>query len=371
MRLRLQRETLVLGGVCLLVAIMFFIAAVSVHAYNNRVSLLSVRWARRGSYQLAAGNPAAAIEDFRNALAYDAQNADYQLHLAQALGRVGKPDEARAYLLHLWRNEPGNGVVNLELARLSARQGEVDDALRYFHNAIYGVWDTNPDESRRNVRLELVAFLLQNSRNTQADAELISLQPSLPRAPEAHVEAGNLFLRAGDSQRALEEFQQALRLGANNPDAVVGAGRAAFALANVRLAQQYLSKAALQRPASPQVQSMLAILEAVHKLDAFEFRLSRSQRAARANLAFQTVMQRLQNCTAVQPSNAPAIQAQISTGNAIAQQLMKPRYLYKPDAIDKVMSFVFDAEAEATKHCGLATTEDAALQLIARMHESR
>jgi hypothetical protein len=41
--------------------------------------------------------------------------------------------------------------VNLELARIFARNGDRDNAVRYYHNAI---WNDDPDVKRRNARLD-------------------------------------------------------------------------------------------------------------------------------------------------------------------------------------------------------------------------
>lgn len=371
LRLRLQRETLVMGGTCAFIAVLFFVTAIAVHAYNARVNLLSIRWGQRGARALAAGNAELAIADLRNALAYDPRNTHDQLALAQALSRVGKPDEARAYLLHLWRQEPGDGVVNLELARLSARQGGIEDALRYFHNAIYGVWEAAPDDRRREVRFELSDFLLQHDRHTQADAELIALLPSLPRQAEAYRQTGDLFLRAVDYERALEQFRRALRIDSDDVQAAFGAGQAAFDLGNMRIAEEYLKKTAAMQPGNIQAQSMLLVLKQARSLDPFGFRLTKEQRAARVKTAFALAVQRLQQCIALRPSDVASIQAEISAGNALGLQISQPEYLYMPDAVDSTMSFVFDAEALSNKNCGAPQGMNLALQLIAKARESR
>ena len=370
LRRRPRRETIVITGVFVVIAILFFISTVAVHAYNGKISQLSQEWARKGDQDLAGGNAARAIQEYRDALAYDAKNSTYQLHLAQALSRVGEIDEARAYLLHLWTETPGDGVVNLELARLSARTGAPDDAVRYFHNAIYGVWETDPEQRRRETRLDLIRLLLQQDRKNQADAELISLLALLPRRADAYAQAGDLFLQAGDPAHALEEFRRALRMSPEYEDALLGAGETAFELGQLGVAQEYLSKANTERPGNADVQSMLATIKQVHQMDPFGFRLSQRERAARVRTDFQTAMQRLQTCASQQPAVA-GIQAQLAAGQNIAAQITRPSYLRGADAIDSTMSFVFDAESLADKSCGAPQPSDHALELIGKMRESR
>jgi tetratricopeptide (TPR) repeat protein len=370
-RQRLKRETLVMGGTCVLLGLLFFTTAVAVHAYKIRTAELSREWADAGQRELAAGHPEDAIEDLRNALAYDAQNPDYQFHLAQALNRAGKSDEARAYLLHLWQEEPGSGLVNLELARLAARKSETDEALRFFHNAIYGVWEDAPEENRREVRSELISFLLQQKRPNQADAELIALVPSLPNEASAYVRAGKLFLQAGDLARAMEQFRHALRLAPANGEALAGAGTAAYSLGDLRLAEPYLKRAAVLEPRNADVAAMLETLQAAHQLDPFGFRLSRVERASRVKAAFQTAMQRLQTCMSEKPAAAAQMQAQLAAGNMMEEQIGAPRYLDSPDAVESTMNFVFDSESLAEKSCPAGQTADKALELITRARESR
>ena len=370
LRRRPRRETIVITGVFVVIAILFFISTVAVHAYYGKLRQLSRDWAREGDRDLTAGNAQRAIQEYRDALAYDGKNTTYQLHLAQALSRVGDTDEARAYLLHLWTEAPGDGVVNLELARLSTRAGAVDDALRYFHDAIYGVWEVDPEERRREARLELIGLLLRQNRKNQADAELISLLALLPRRADAYAQAGALFLQAGDPPRALEEFRRALRLSPSYEDALRGAGEAAFELQELGLAQEYLSKAEAERRGNAEAQSMLATIKMVHEMDPFGFRLSQRERTARVRTDFQTAMQRLQTCISQHPA-ATGVQAQLAAGQSIVAQIARPNYLRGADAIDSTMNFVFDTESLADKSCGAPQPADGALELIGRMRESR
>jgi tetratricopeptide (TPR) repeat protein len=367
----IQHETVVFAGVCCLLVILSFICVVSVNAYNSRVRELSARWAEEGSRQLLQGRSEAAIEDFRNALIYDGRNPEYQLHLAQALMRVGRLNEAQAYLLHLWHDQPGSGTINLELARLFTKQNAIDPALRYFHNAIYGVWEGDPDESRRQVRLELIKFLLDKNHSTQADAELISLLPAMPKTEDAYVEAGSMFLQAGDYPRALEQFRHALRLDHSRPEALRGAGTAAFNLSDLKQSERYLTEAAQKQPADQEIKSMLDTVATARRLDPFEFRLSQQDRAARVNSDFQAAMQRLSSCTSQKPEAVTEIKSKLDEGIAIQQNLASPAYLSTPEAIESTMAFVFDAEALATRLCGAPQGVDLALQWIAKTREQR
>ena len=94
-----------------------------------------------------AGNYSDAINAFRAALTCDPTNSQYQLSLARVLRDSNDPqrlEEAESYLLALWQRAPQDASVNLALARVAAHRGSIEDAIRYYHNAMYGVWDLIP-----------------------------------------------------------------------------------------------------------------------------------------------------------------------------------------------------------------------------------
>ena len=70
----------------------------------------------------------------------------YQLNLAEALIGLKRTGEASTYLVNLWDRQPEDGLVNLELARIAVQKGQTEQALRYYHNAIYAAW---PEAIRR------------------------------------------------------------------------------------------------------------------------------------------------------------------------------------------------------------------------------
>ncbi len=104
----------------------------------------------------------------------------FQLHLAQALASANREDEASTYLVNLLAESPGSGEINLELARISAHQGQFFFAVRYYHSAIYGVWETDPLVKRWNVRRELCEYLLDRGDVKDAQPEVIALAQEVP-----------------------------------------------------------------------------------------------------------------------------------------------------------------------------------------------
>ena len=85
--------------------------------------------------------PQQAVEDFETALVYAKQDDDeYRVRLAESLLAAGRPNEARSRLLSLLEDHPTDAMVNLELARIAAGKGELQDAIRYYRGAIDGIW---------------------------------------------------------------------------------------------------------------------------------------------------------------------------------------------------------------------------------------
>ncbi len=89
--------------------------------------------------------------------------------------KVNRPNEAEDYFHELLQEDPNNGVANLGLARMAAQQNKNQEAMVYYHRAIYGHWQSNSPENPTEVRLEFVEFLLKNGNKKQATTELLSL----------------------------------------------------------------------------------------------------------------------------------------------------------------------------------------------------
>lgn len=388
--------------------------------YQSKQQKFGQMWFGRGEAALAAGQPQSAVQDFRNALYFSHDNPDYRLRLAEALLASRHIPEAQSYLITLWQDEPSNSTVNLQLARLAAQQRATQRALRYYHGAIYGLWpDGGAAARRRQTRLELIRYLLGLHETTQADAELIALIPELPRTAAPHVEVGQLLLQANDEERALQEFEEALRLDPRAPAALRGAGEAAFRLGQYQMASRYLEQALKSGARDPQAADLLASSRLVLEWNPYARGVSSRQRALRIVQAFRQARQRLGACSTARgidltaaapapPANAnplpppPANTARTPAPNLMArilgritpadtapaqapaapspahmQQLyqqvaeLQPRVrLYAierdPQLADLAMGLAMQVENVTAQQCGTPTGPDLALLLLAR-----
>ncbi|MGH9534657.1 MAG: tetratricopeptide repeat protein [Terriglobales bacterium] len=387
-----RNDTIALSVLIAVVVVGFAVTAWLVRRYDAERAARAWNWQKSGAAALRQKHPRQAAEAYRNALAYNGENAGYQFGLGTALYQSGQLAQASRYFLALWRRAPQSGPVNLSLARLEARENYTDAAVRYYHNAIYGIWPAGGGGQRQTARRELIALLLRNGQATQADAEILALGATLPPTAAAHAATGQQLLEVGDNHHALEEFQAALRQDPHRFAALVGAGRAAFRLAEYLRAQAYLRQAARLRPHNIVAGPLLATTEQVLALDPFAFGLSRPEREQRVRRDVGIARARLRRCqpaaeAASGGSGAPAaakptggggagaagasaaaapLAALAATGQKLQQRIARRKLFQDPDGVSKAMSFVFQAEQAGSNTCGAPSGSDLALLLIAR-----
>jgi predicted Zn-dependent protease len=355
--------------------VLFAAAGVAARLYHAKERSLGKEWYARGEADLKAGKAPAAIVDFRNALAYSRDDSLYRLHLALALTAADRTEEARAHLLNLWERQPGDGTVNLELARLAAREGNTADAIRYFHNAIFGVWPGNPDAKRRDVRFELCEFLLGRGLKSEAQAALIELAANLPKDAQLHVRVGDLFLKASDYSRALNQFRAALDMFSRDEGALAGAGEAAFQMADYRAARRYLDRAVRLNPENASTAQLLETTNLTLSIDPLARGLSARERAARAVRAYGQAATRLEICAEKRkeviggPEAGGEIQALTERVRAIRPKVRAGSLVRDSDLLMQTTDLVFEVEQAAERECGPATGLDLALLLLARQRE--
>ncbi|MBZ5642625.1 MAG: tetratricopeptide repeat protein [Acidobacteriia bacterium] len=355
--------------------LLFALTVALARSYHTREDALVRQWFQAGNRDLSAGQPRQAFEDFRNALAYDPENRLVQLRLAEALLADGQLSEARSYLVTLWERAPGSGEVNSDLAHVSVRIGDGDDAARYFQAAIYGSWETDPARQRRNVRLELCEFLLARNRTEDAQAELAALAADIPPGDAGLLEkTGRLLLQAGRPARALAEFEAELRINPRQGQWLEDAGNAAMAAGDYAKAETYLARA-VREHSSEQAEQLLATARDVMSGDPFQPGLSDQEQARRTSRAFNQGQVRLQKCAG--GDAAPAYPGQSLTDlqslNRDAQGLRERATLRlltrDPELRKEAMQLVFRIETATANSCGQPSGMDRALLLIGQRHE--
>jgi tetratricopeptide (TPR) repeat protein len=369
---RVSREAVLIVSFLLLLLLLAFTAFFS-RMYKKHIHVLADEWYARGQTDFQSANHKNAVDDFRNALAYSPDNPRFQFQLAKALSAAGREDEANAYLQTLLSEVPGSGEINLELARIAVRQGQMSEAMRYFQGAIYGEWASDPIEKRWQVRKEFCEYLIQQGAVQQTEGELIALVDNTPPNDEERLkEVGGLLLRAQLWARALSVFRSEFVLNKQDADALEGAGTAAFQLGKYSQALEYFNRLPPEKRSEPGVSGMLETSRLIFDLNPFLPGLSLSEKVERTAKALAVAQSRLQQCAAKLggwnglPSNAVGLQILNTTSQSMAKDWSALSLRRHPDRIDPAMAWIFEVENETAPLCGTAQGENYALWLLGR-----
>lgn len=373
----LHREPVLIAAILALAVVLWLVSHGVTQAYAHREDHLARTWYAAGDAALRQGRINESISDLRTALAYAHDDTKVRLRLAEALAVAGQTRQAQAYLLALWEEAPADGTFNLQLARLAVRYGNVADAQRYYHGAIYGFWNDDPLTRRRNVRLELVRFLLDRHAMQQAQGELIALSADMPANPQWQMEVGDMFLEAGDAGRALTQFREVVAREPRNAAAYAAAGQAAFQQQDIPVARRYLDRAVALDPNDKRSAELLDTTNLILQLDPYAARIGRDERARRVTRAFEQTQDRLQKCAqqkgialASNPPGVP-IAADYQEFKALSPRLGIRSLRDDADLIDTAMQLVFRSQNDADRACGPAEGPDLALVLVGKQNGVR
>jgi len=335
----------------------------------------------QGLDEATAGQYVDAIAAFRAALTCHPTNSQYQLSLARALRDSIDPrllDEAESYLLALWQRTPQDAAVNLALARVEAHRGNIEDATRYYHNAMYGVWKSDPDVNRNKARVELIQFLLRQNAPDKAESEMMALATSLPADAAAHLQAAQLFEQARDYPNALLQYEEVIRLSPWSSSALAGAGQAAYRTGNYATAGRYLEAAVKANSQDADSRQLLATTDLILRANPFQSHISDAERNRRITAAFEQAEKRLAECAqqtgvdlkvpaTVTASPLSSLESRLTDMQPNLARLRSPA---ETDLPDTIMDVVFQTEKQTKDICGLPQGLDLALLLISEKREA-
>jgi tetratricopeptide (TPR) repeat protein len=370
-----QRQVWALACLCALAAAGFVATRVAAAAERASRRADAERWYAVGERALATGRHALAIDALRHATAIDRNNPQYQLALSSALSANGQDAVARMVLLPLRSRMPEDPKVNLQLARLEARRRDLSAAVRYYQNALHGVWNDEDGEGRRDIRLELVRYLLDSDQQSRAVSELLALAANVPDDPALQMTLGELYLEAEEPGRAAEAFTRILRrspgtANANaNANAHAGLGEALFRLGDYRRAQRELAAAP---KAMPRVSRLRTVTDLILGNDPLMPRVTMAARKQRLETGLQHALSRLDRCLA---RAAPDVGVDVSLMRELRQEttaltadVTRTGTMRDPPAkIETVVELIGRIE-RALSTCGPVDPLSEAWMLIARRH---
>ena len=322
----LLRDTAALCTLAGIVIVLSFVTYGLFHSFTAHRAMLETRWRARGEAALAANKPQVALDSLQSALAYAPDDRAVQIELATALAAAGRTQEAQVYFTTLLESAPGSGIINLQLARLAAKQGNVSSAVEHYQLAIDGTWNGDAFSRRREIRIELARYLIEQKRYAEARSLLLITSGNGPDNYPLQVTLGGLLEQANDAADAFDVYRKAAQHKALRVQALEGQAHAAatlgrYAEAKTLLAQIVADPAFEHQPAAVRDNVHAAIEQTNRLLLLFPAdTLPAGERARRIAFAAKLAQARLVAC----PTDAPAPAADAaSPAPASAQQRIR------------------------------------------------
>lgn len=366
------RDTISLLILFLTTAVVFVLTWLLYRSFTDHEKLLGERWKARGVAALDHGDPQAAVDSLRSALAY-VPSRETEIDLATALAEAGKTQEAFAYFNTLLLSEPGDGMINLQLARLAAKQGNESLAVLRYQSALDGTWQGNGFERRRDVRLEMAGYLISRQRYSQARAQLLIAESNLPEeAPALRTRIAGMLEQAQDLTDALDLYRAVAARRSAPVAALQGAGGVAFDLGMYRVAAQYLGREladpkSATLPPSVRAADEKSLQTSQQVLLLFPAPdLSARARAERILADKKIARTRLTSCSASATAASPQLAPVITQWDQLPAHLTLTRLEQNQDLETTVVQLVYDTETVTAKVCGAPSGDDAVLLRIAK-----
>ncbi len=322
---RIERRRLIFADTLALVTLFAITALLAVmtnylyQSYASHQVELANRWLVRGEQAMHDGKPQAAIDALSSALAFAPSDRNTEIKLAEALASAGRLQEAAVYFNALLESQQGSGLINLQLARLAARQDNINQAIEDYQRAIYGNWEGDGYVRRRDVRFELINYLIDHQLLDRARSELLVASGNAPQDDiSVQLDIARMMERAQAPSDALHLYKTILHRHPSLREALDGAGRTAFQIGHYLEAKKYLARALEgpgvdQEPKAVLDQDRDRLGEATRLLLLYpSSRLDPHERSARILTDRKLAMARLAECTQDRPQ-APANSAATST----------------------------------------------------------
>jgi predicted Zn-dependent protease len=276
----------------------------------------------------------------------------------------------------LWETQPGDGLINLSLARLAAKKNDTQTTINYYRAAIYGTWEGDGTVRRREVRLELARYLIAHHDPSSARTELLVAGGNDPNDPALALTLAQLLEQADDPHGALTDYERVLVQQPDNQTALIAAGRLRYQSGDFEEAHRLLERATHERETtastqaaiSPDVQTMLDNSARILELAPFK-KLPASERAARILKLRSIAKRRFDSCrTQLSSSGTPASSLQNLTTVWAGKEATIGLTALLKDAAEQeaIMKLVFDTESQTGTVCGAPTGDDALLLLLAK-----
>ncbi|WP_433983731.1 hypothetical protein RBB78_23235 [Tunturiibacter empetritectus] len=178
-------------------------------------------------------------------------SAPASLLLALALGDAGHTEESFNYFLGLWETQPGDGFINLSLARLAAKKNDIQAAINYYRASIFGTWQGDGVLRRREVRLELSQYFIAHHDLSPARTELLIIGGNAPEDVPLSLTLAQLLEQAQAPHDALTYYRKVLTQEPKNQIALDSAARLEYDSGHFDEAHRLMEQVIHQQETSP------------------------------------------------------------------------------------------------------------------------
>lgn len=311
---------------------------------------------------VATGRFSDAIEPYRRALSISTDD-EHRLALALALVKAQRTDEAEIYLREVLRDHPTSGPANLGLAEVDAGKGQIQEAVTYYHRALYGAWPSNALQHKVQTDMELVRLLGKADRTKQAQAELLSLMAEMPNDPSVRKQVAQLLLTFGLPRESADVFRDVLQASKNDAEAYVGLGDAEEAQWKYVLACTAFRHALRVNRGDDAVRRRLDSCEQVLVIDPSSPGLRSSARFERSRALLELVLAMRDQCVASHPEDPADASAPLadSARKALASRRKPQSYA---DAADENIALASQLWEARPKACQAAEDSNAPLEKV-------
>lgn len=253
----------------------------------------------RARARAAAGEDAGAVQEYRAVLWLDRGHAGAARGLALALVSLGRYTEAESYLRELLRQDPTDGALNRDLARIHVARERPAEARAAYQRAIYGEWPEGASSERLETRFELVEYLTTLGARDETVAELLRVTTELPAGQTAAARrAADLLARLGADRLALDVLGAAAIAAPRDPDLLAHLADRQAAAGRPAEARRTLGRALAVDARREDLRDRVAVLDRVLALDPTLPGLRLVTRTRRARLVLAAVLQQIRPCLA-------------------------------------------------------------------------
>lgn len=382
-RSQMLRDGATFAALCAVTVTLFGLTLLLFKSFQHHRDALGAQWSSRGRDALKAGKPNDAVNDFRTALTFEPNDLDDELQLAQALAAAGRIDEASNYFLNLWEARPGEGYLNLQLAKLARKKGDKQEAVRYYRAAIYGNWQGDGVRRRRETRLELADYLASQGDTAGARTELMIAAGNAPEREDLELAFGDRLRAIGDTADALTYYRKAIQEDPVRETALERAGHAAYTLGRYKEAADLFDRAivkAKRKADAAKLADLTLLAENSKKLVALNLsrELPAVERTEHLVAARAIAQRRMQACVAQIGGVAANARAERLVPLPPDMAALRARWVTESKADghaalehnaaleDALGNLIFDTERETAHVCGPPEGDDALLLMLAR-----